>query len=369
MAQVTDFVMERWQSIYENQVDFNLSESGVHPVTLRQLMEIGAADLLDTPLGYGQSNGTELLRSRIAALYPGAQIDNVVVANGSAEANFVALWHLVEPGDEVVILLPTYMQSAALVNSLGGVVREVWLREELGWQPELDQLRRAITDHTKAIVVTNPNNPTGAVLHDNVRAEIMRAAERVGAYVLADEVYTGAEIDGAETPSLWQSDARVIATGSLSKAYGLPGLRIGWAVAPRAVADRLWSRKDYTTISPGELTDRCAALALTPEVRAQLLQRTRTLIQHGLAIVERWLHAQQVFSWRAPDAGAILFARYLIDANSSMLAERLRAEQSVLIVPGDHFGLDRYFRFGFGIEPAVLEGALARFSALLQRLT
>lgn len=369
MAQLRDFVMERWQSIHENQVDFNLSESGVHPVALAKLLDMGGViSLGDTPLGYGQSNGTEELRARIAALYANADIDQIVVGNGSAEVNFAALWELIEPGDEAVIITPTYMQSAALVESLGGVVREVWLREEAGWQPDPDLITSAVNDRTRVIVVTNPNNPTGAVLSQESRVAIRAAAERVGAWILADEVYTGAEVEGGETPSFFDPDARIIATGSLSKAYGLPGLRIGWAATTVEMAERIWARKDYTTISPGQLTDRLATIALDSNIRPRLLQRARSHIRTGLEILENWLGEEGIFHYRRPDAGAILFARYQLPITSSELAERLRAEKSVLIVPGDHFGIDQYLRFGIGIPAEALNGGLGRFSELLRDL-
>ncbi|MEX2281997.1 MAG: aminotransferase class I/II-fold pyridoxal phosphate-dependent enzyme [Gemmatimonadota bacterium] len=364
MSKLRDFEMERWQSTYENVVAFNLSESGVHPVSLSKLLDMGGViSLGDTPLGYGQSNGTEELRARIAALYPRATIDNITVTNGSAEANFISLWHLVEPGDDVVIIMPTYMQTVGLVESLGGRVRGVWLREENDWQADPAEIEAAVTDRTRAIVVTNPNNPTGAKMNEAARNAIVRAAERVGAWILADEVYTGAEVDGAETPSFWNPDARVITTAGLSKAYGLPGLRIGWTVTPADLSERLWARKDYTTISPGTLTDRLATVALDPNIRPRLLQRTRSLIRTGLDAMEAWLVETGCFNFRRPDAGAIVFARYDLPVNSSELAERLRTEQNVLIVPGDHFGMDYYIRFGFGLPAQELNEALQRVGA------
>ncbi|HSL72385.1 MAG TPA: aminotransferase class I/II-fold pyridoxal phosphate-dependent enzyme [Longimicrobiales bacterium] len=363
MSKLHDFEMERWQSTYENRVDFNLSESGVHPLCVGELLELGGVpSIADLLLGYGQSNGSDELRTHIAALYPGATGEHIVVGNGSAEANFVALWELIEPGDEAVVVQPAYMQTVGLIDSLGGVVRGVWLREDNDWQPDPDDIRAAVNARTRVIVITNPNNPTGAVLQSEARAALLDAAERVGAWILADEVYTGAELELPETPSFWRPEARVIATGSLSKAYGLPGLRIGWAVAPAEIAARLWARKDYTTISPGDLTDRLAAVALRPDVRPRLLQRTRHHIRTGLLVLENWLNDSGIFSYRRPDAGAILWTRYHLPVNSSELADRLRTEQSVLIVPGDHFGMDHYIRFGFGLPQDQLIQALARIS-------
>ncbi len=357
--------MERWQSTYENLVDYNLSESGVHPLTVGELLELARASIHDLRLGYGQSNGSHELRTCIARLYPGASPNNVVVTNGSAEANHAAMWRLLEAGDEVAILTPTYMQTYGLAETFERRVREIRLREDLDWQPDPDDIAQAITARTRAIVVTNPNNPTGAVLRDDARRALLDAADRVGAWILADEVYTGAELDGRETPSFFGTYPRVIATGSLSKAYGLPGLRVGWAVSSDSVVDDLWARTDYTTISPGELTDRLAAFALHPDVRPRILERTRAMIRAGLPILETWLRDQEVFQWRAPHAGAICFARYDLPIDSRSLAERLRVERSVLIVPGAHFGRDHYVRFGYGLPTDQLRNALDRVSDFL----
>lgn len=364
------FEMERWQSTYENRVAYNLSESGVHPLTVRELLELsGTQDLGSTLLGYGQSNGSDELRSKIALLYGGCADDCVVATNGSAEANFIALWELVKPGDRVAIVVPTYMQTYGLAQNFGVDVREIPLHEEDGWQPKPDEIRDAVDESTRVVIVTNPNNPTGAILNREARAAIIAAAQRVGAWIIADEVYCGAELSGVETPSFFGEYDRVVATGSLSKAYGLPGLRIGWAVSSAALAARLWARKDYLTISPGELTDHLATIALDPAVRPRVLQRTQRYLRAGLDILEPWLRSAGIFEYRAPEAGAICYARYNLDLNSSELAEKLRAEQSVLIVPGDHFSMDGYVRIGFGNEAAELNTALTRIGECLQALS
>ncbi|NIU77904.1 MAG: aminotransferase class I/II-fold pyridoxal phosphate-dependent enzyme, partial [Gammaproteobacteria bacterium] len=179
------FVMERWQSHYENTVRYNLSESGVHPLTLRELLALADGDgAVDPSLGYGQTNGTVALRERIAALYDGADPDRVVVTNGGAEANFLSAWSLVGPGDGVAVLTPTYMQLPGLAQALGGRLRRIPLREELGWQPAPEDVAAAIDEATRLVVVTNPQNPTGVRLTDTSIAAVLGAAERVGAWVL-----------------------------------------------------------------------------------------------------------------------------------------------------------------------------------------
>lgn len=367
MPEFRPFAMERWQSTYENRVAYNLSESGVHPMSLAELAELagGAEDILAIELGYGQSNGNDALRGLIAGLYDGADDSNVVTTNGSAEANFVAMWSLVRPGDEVAILMPVYMQTHGLAHAFGASVREIWAREELGWQPDPDEVREAVAS-ARVVVVTNPGNPTGVVLSDEVRQAIIEGAEASGTWILADEVYAGAELDGAQTRSFWSDYDRVVATGSLSKAYGLPGLRFGWLAAPRDTAYDLWSRTDYTSISTGHFMDTLATHAMRPEVRPRIIERTRTIIRDNLAIMTDWMDSMGVFRYREPDAGAIVYARYDLPMDSEELAERLRVEQDLLIVPGAHYLMGPYVRFGFGLPAPELEAALDRFGNLIQ---
>ena len=357
------FDLERWQSTWENRVRYNLSESGVHPLSVRELLALAqaAADpLLDVRLGYSQSNGTDALRERIAALYPGATPDQVLVTNGSAEANYVAALRVIEPGDQVAMLLPNYLQLWGHVQNLGAQVRAFRLHEERGWGPDPAEIRSAIAPGTKLVVVTNPHNPTGHILADEMRRAIIDRAAAVGAWLLADEVYMGAERDGKTTASFWGSYDRLICVAGLSKAYGLPGLRIGWLVGPAAIVADAWARHDYTTIGPSGASDHLATLALQPTVRERLLERTRGILRTNYPVLEEWLKSfGRSFSWVPPQAGAICWVRYRSAMDGEALVERVRAGQSVLLVPGEHFGMPGYLRFGFGNEQSELRAALA----------
>lgn len=366
---IQPFEMERWQSLWENEVTYNLSESGVAPFTLAELRELTGVDPSGTSLGYGHTQGSQLLRERIAALYPGATADNVLVTCGSAEANFIACWRLVEPGDRVVIVTPTYGQTPGLAAGLGAEVVELPLEEQLGWQPAPGAATEAIVDGTRLVVVTNPNNPTGAVLSEASMDEIVAASEGVGAWILADEVYAGAELSGPVTPTAWGRSSRVVAGASLSKAYGLPGLRLGWLVASSEWRDELWARKDYTTIAPSVLSDQLAAGALEPEVRKRIFARSRSILTDHLEILSSWVASfGGSLRFRAPDAGAIALIGYDLRIPSVQLAERLRVEHSTLIVPGDQFGREGFFRIGFGYSETHLRGGLAELSSLLEQL-
>jgi aspartate/methionine/tyrosine aminotransferase len=366
------FAMERMQSTFENEVAFNLSESGVHPLRLGELVDDGAAReaLFAEPLRYTQSNGTIRLREAIAAMYPGATADHVQVTNGGSEANYITTWNLVEAGDEVVLMTPNYMQTWGLARAFGATVHQ-WplVGGATHWGADCDALERLASPRTKLIIICNPNNPTGARIDGAELDRIAAIAGRHGSWILSDEIYRGAERDGRETPSMWGRYERAIVTSGLSKAYGLPGLRIGWIAGPPSTVAALWSYHDYTTISPGALSDALARRALEPSRRAQLLARTRRILNANYPIVAEWLDAHGgLFSYVPPDAGAIVYVKYHHRINSTELVTRLRERKSVLIVPGDHFGMDGYLRVGFGDEPAYMREGLNRLHGFLAEI-
>jgi aspartate/methionine/tyrosine aminotransferase len=366
------FALERFQSTWENRVAWNLSESGVQPLRVRELADTDALRdaVLAQELGYPQTNGTLALRGAIAALYAGATVDHIQVTNGGSEANCVVLMHLVEPGDEIVVMTPTYMQAPGLARALGATVRPWPLvltgrGDSARWRADVAQLGALVTANTRAILMCNPNNPTAACVDAPALEEIAGVAERTGTWIVSDEIYRGAEREADETPTMWGRTDRVIVTSGLSKAYGLPGLRIGWVAGPPDVVDALWGVHDYTTIAPGAINDRLAATALAPERRARLLARTRAIIRANYPIVRGW--AERLgFTHAPPEAGAICWVRYDGGVNSTALVTGLRDTHGVLLVPGDHFGMDGYLRVGFGSDPDHLTNALNRAGEFLE---
>jgi aspartate/methionine/tyrosine aminotransferase len=368
---IPNFLMERMQSTWENLVEYDMSESGVRPVTLRSLVELGL-DLdaaLDMPLGYSQSNGTIALRERLTAHYPGATIDHVEVTNGTSEANYLLALALLEAGDEMAMQVPNYMQLWGVPQSLQAPVKTFRLCPERGWEPDWDEFERAVTPRTRLLYLSNPNNPSGAILSDAAMRRIVDRCEQTGTWLLSDEVYLGAELEGERTRSFWGMSDRVIVTSGLSKAYGIPGVRIGWIVGPPTVVEATWSQHDYITIGPNKLSDMVARVAVLPENREKLYARTRAVLRANLPIVEQWAASfGGRLEFNRPRAGAMTLVRYRADVPSLDLCERIRVEQSTLVVPGIHVGLEGYLRLWYGGRPEYIAEGLRRIGVVLSSL-
>jgi len=367
----TPFDLEYTQSIWEQEVDINLTESGVHPVRLDELLGADKekiAELLAMEINYPHVNGIPVLRERIAALYDGADVENVLVTVGAAEANNLIMQTLMDEGDELASLTPTYKQVWGLASNSGHVVRPFRLRSEQGWALDTDELDGQISEHTKMIAIVNPNNPTGHILTEAEMDAVVAAADRVGAWILADEVYRGAEREREdETPSFYGRYDKVLAVGSMSKAYGLPGLRVGWVVGPPGMVDDIWRRHEYTAITASMIGNHLAAHALSAEVRPRLMKRTREYIRKGYPVLQAWMDSQDgLFSCTPPEASAVSFIRYHLDINSTELMEKLCREAGVFVGAGDSFGMDHHLRIAFGQEKEVLEDAFARIQKTLE---
>jgi len=367
----TPFELEEWQSRWETTVEFNLADSGVQAVRLGELLGDAAAvqSLLDVDLHYPPVAGTPLLRERIAA-WLGAAPENVLVTVGASEANAVLTSTLVGPGDRVVVMEPGYRQIRGIAVNAGAEVAPFPLDHEQGWRPDLEALDRAVTDRTKLIAVTNPNNPVGTILTEAEMDAVVEAARRSGAWLLADEVYRGTErLTDDLTPTFWGRYDRVVSVGSLSKAFGLPGLRLGWLVAPPEVVEAAWRRHEYATIATGVLSMRLGEIALEPATRDRLLARTRGYIRGGYQRLEAWIGSNaDLLSIVPPDATALGFVRYHLDTPSVEVAHALRREADVLVGAGIHFGVEHHLRITHGLEPAFLGEALGRAETVLRRL-
>ncbi len=370
---IQPFAVEQWMNAYETRCRYNLAETCVESLTLDQLLGLAGKrdtildELRPLKLTYGAIEGSDRLRDAIAALYAGATRHDIMIAHGAIGANALVYQALVEPGDRIVAIVPNYQQHYAIPASLGAEVHRLRLREEHGFLPDLDDLRRLAVPGTKLISLSNPNNPTGALLERERLAEIARIADAVGAYVVCDEVYRGTtQVSDELTASIVDLYPRGISTGSMSKAFSLAGLRLGWIVAPAEVIGAAAVHRDYSTISVGMLDDHLAAIAL--EHHAQILARSRGIVRTNLAALDRWVASESRVSYVKPNAGTTALLRYTADLPSRELCVKLLESEGVLYTPGSALEMEGYLRIGYANNLAAIEAGLALTSGLLRTL-
>ena len=361
------FELERNQSLFENEVDYNLSESGVHPLKLSEILTRDEQDeLLNTNLFYGYTTGTPQLRQRVADMYGSSiTIKNVLITSGSAEANFLAVMTQLEPGDEIVYMVPNYLQIYHLARSFGIKVINLPIRQDLGWQWDLDELRSVITPKTKMIAVCNPNNPTGALMSDDVMDGVIEIAQEADCWLLSDEVYRGAELDGVECRSFAGATDKTIVNAGLSKAYSLPGLRLGWSVGSEEYINRAWSFHDFTVINVAYLSDWVASRILEYDRRKKILNRTKDHLNHNLNMLCDWAEHVPALTITRPKAAAITFAKMNIPMSSEEFVFTLRDNYSVLLTAGKWHGMEGFVRFGYGTPADYVQSGLDRIKTFL----
>src|SRR6185312_14391504 len=365
-----NFDLEYFQSQWERTVEINLADSSVKCANVSDLLAgEGPRPLLELPLYYPEVNGTALLRERIAALYPNASAVNVLVTVGAAQANWMVCSTLLEPGDEVIVVSPGYRQVWGLAKNAGCRVKETQLRRENNWRLDVCELESLSTAKTKLISIVNPNNPTGSILTPEEMRRIVSICQKTGAWLHADEVYRGTELAVDETPSFWGMYERVICVNSMSKAYGLAGLRIGWAIAPPEMVEELWRRHEYAVIAAAGPSMKLAEIALQPAKRKMLLDRQRRLSREGHAVLEQWVRGQAGrFSVSKAVATSIAFVGYNFDMPSAELADHIRRKASVLVAPGGYLGTENHLRITVGYEPEKVRKALDRIGAVAEEL-
>lgn len=349
---IKTFDLERIQSLYENTVPINLTESGFHPYTLKELLTPEQIEALtETVIGYGQTNGSIPLRNTIANIYPKCTDENILVTNGSAEANFIACHTLLNKGDELIMMVPNYMQIWGIAEEMGCNPKKFSLVEANNWRPDLDDLESKITKKTKMIALCNPNNPTGYVLSEQEMQDIIAIASKHNIWIYCDEIYRGANLDGIEKPSFFGMYDKVVVNGGLSKAYALPGLRLGWLTGPKDIIAQSWAYHDYTSITAGILSHKIGEIALKPDMRSKILKRNIQMLNENLALTSDWVKPfNRTMQFVPPKAGGMVFIKYNYPINSTKLSDWLRLEKGVFVLPGDVYGMDNHFRIGIGAE-------------------
>jgi len=376
-VRIEPFQLERWMTKYEVNVTWDIAESGIYPMSIREILDLLPAEereselarLLDLRLGYSEACGSAELRGLIAATYANTSPDEILVTTGAIEANFLLFNELLSAGDKVVVVSPAYQQLHGVAKAIGCDVALWTLRDEGGFRFDLDDLRALATPGTRMIVVNTPHNPTGAMLSEAQLREIYDLAEELDAWVLSDEAYRWLDLPGSLplAPPMRNLGPRAISTGTFSKPFGLPGLRIGWIAAPEDVVRRCWGLRDYISLSPGKLNDALAVLAFRH--RDQIVERTRRIVGENLPFAERWFAENaELVSWTPPQGGILALMKYQLDLPSLELANRLAEDYSVMLAPGSAFGYEGYLRIGVGNTPAMFADGLRQTACCLRDL-
>lgn len=361
------FALVGWQSHHQKSAEYILADSGCRPARLSDIIshDDEFMQMLICEQNYGGMSGSDTLRELIAE-WQGAQASDVLVTVGGTEANSITLDSLVQPGDHAVVISPGYPQHFGCLLNLGVRVSTVELDAKNGWCLHAERLNEAVQRDTKIIVITNPNTPTGTVLTNSEMDVLVAAAERVGAWLLVDEIHRGTELATEITPSFWGRYDRVVCISSMSKAFGLPGLRVGWLLAPPELRERAQQRHEYATIATAKLSAFLAERALTEPVRQQLLTRTKCIIQAGQVALRTWVdESDGLFSMVSPEATAAGLVRYHLEPKSLEIAKILLERARVLVIPGKFFGIEHHLRITHGVDPVHLAAALRRVSSVL----
>ncbi|MCC6704761.1 MAG: aminotransferase class I/II-fold pyridoxal phosphate-dependent enzyme [Thermomicrobiales bacterium] len=375
---IETFALERWMTRWELDVAYDIAESGIYPMSTRELIDLAPAGeraelldtLLDYRLGYSEARGSAGLRAEIASTYAGANPDQVLITTGAIEANYLLFNTLLEAGDHVVAVNPAYQQLNSVPKAIGADVSLWKLREENGFRYDLDEFERdLLRPNTRLIVVNTPHNPTGAMLTDAELDRIYALAEARGAWVLCDEAYRWLDMPDGEPLArpIAERGPLGISVGTFSKPFGLPGLRIGWMVAPEEIVAACWGMRDYITLSPGKLNDALSLHALRH--RSQIVTRTQGIVRENLAVANAWFDEWgELVGWTPPRGGLLALMNYRLDLPSSELADKLAGEYSVMLAPGSAFGFEHHLRIGIGQRPDLFKTGLDQTADCLTTL-
>jgi len=370
---IEPFGVEQWMNEWENRCEYNLAETCVESLTMRQLLEMTGQtesvldDMLNIKMTYGEITGSQRLRQLIATQYASQTADNIMIAHGAIGANALIYQTLVEAGDRVISVLPTYQQHYSIPASYGAEVKILPLREENAFLPDPEELKTLVDNKTKVIALNNPNNPTGALMDEKLLHQIIEIARSVDAWVLCDEVYRGTNQQG-DGYSVAMADLyeKGISTASMSKAYSLAGLRLGWIAAPHDLLKAIEVHRDYNTISVGVLDDYFACLAL--ENRDKILQRNQAMLRDNLQTLDQWVANEPLISYTKPLAGTTALLKYDLPIGSRDFCIQLIKRYGVMFTPGEVMRMEGYLRIGFANNKEVLAKGLPLVSAFIKAL-
>jgi capreomycidine synthase len=348
-------------------VDLDLGSSGVEDYSLaelRRLLGIEWEDLDAIVFHDSETLGGARLRQAIAARWTGGDVQRVMATHGSSEANFLIMNALLEPGDEVVVTDPLYPQLFLVAEALGCTFKRLPLRAEDGFRPDIERLCAMIGPSTRMVVLNFPHNPTGAHITAEEQRAVVDACARTGAYLVWDGAFTEIIYDAPPLPDPAGLYERALSMGTLSKTYGLPGLRVGWCLAAPEILGQLIRVRDYITLHLSPLVERIASRAI--EETDLLVGPRREQCRRNRELVHRWCaeHAEDVL-WTPAQGGSCMFPRLLTVPDVEAFCRRLAEESRVMLVPGVCFGHPQHVRLGFGGRTEAVAEGLRRLDRML----
>ena len=365
---IDKFKVEEWFNKYEDKAVYDLADTCAESLSLNELLEItneNPAELYSRKLNYGDIHGSKRLKNAICTLYENQTQDNITITHGAIGANQLVMLSLIEQGDKVVSIIPTYQQHYSIPKSIGAEVKTLFLKEKNNWLPDLTELEELVGNDTKIICMNNPNNPTGAVIPEKMFKQIIQIADKSHSYILCDEVYRGLEHSGKISKSVADIYEKGISTGSVSKVFSLAGLRLGWIAAPVEVIAEINHQREYNTISVGILDDYFASIAI--ENKDKIIKRNLSKILEGKNVLANWLKRENHFHCVVPNGGTTAFVSYDIKMSSINLCKKLQKDTGVMILPGETMELDGYLRIGYGNNPEKLNHALEILSDWIKK--
>ncbi len=371
---IKPFAVEEWMNAYEEGARYNIAETCVDSISLNTLWELSGTDgqqfwagFCRERLTYGDIVGYLPFREGICGLYKTVRPENLVITHGAAGANHHVFYSLIEPGDKVISIMPTYQQLYSIPESFKARVEVLQLREENGYLPDLAELRRLATPDTKMICINNPNNPTGALMSPELLKEIVEIAREADAYILCDEVYRHLTQEDIWCESIVDLYEKGISVSSMSKVFSLAGLRLGWIAAhDEAVIQSCLSHRDYNHISCGMFDERIAATALA--AKEAILTRNRGIVRTNLAILDDWVKSEPRIHYVKPQAGTTALVYYDYAPDSVSFCTRMYHETGAFVTPGDCFEQPKSMRIGYASDTETLKQGLAAVSAFLRTL-
>lgn len=362
---VEQFLLERWLQKYDPIAEYNLAHASGIPIKLGYFFDKLDVDL---DIHYTPGNGEERLREEVSNLYSDVDKDNILITNGTTEANYLTANYLIEPGEEVIVIMPTYPQIPAVLKTIGAKVKTFLITEENAANPNFDLLQDLVTPKTKVIIFTNPNNPIGYIFYEANLKRIIQIAEDVGAYIWADEIFRGLEYEGRTPPTVLDLYEKAIVTSGLSK-MALAGLRIGWVASDKKLVKGIWNFKDYTTTCNPAVSEHIAVLALEGGNITNLRERCKRITIEPLEVLADWIEKHsETFRWFKPRAGYVAFPKFQLKVDTRKFCKELIEEKGVLLTPGDCFGFPNHIRIGYGkVDKKSLLEALELVDSIIER--